>query len=329
MATTRQNPIGSGFGAASTTTEILAGLDLSGQVAIVTGGYSGLGLATALALAAIGAEVIVPARDAAKARAALARHPKLALERLDLMDPASIDSFASRFLETGRPLHMLINSAGVMGPPLMRDSRGYECQFSTNHLGHFQLTARLWPALRRAKGARVVSISSLGHMVAPIDFDDPNFERRPYEPGAGYGQSKTANILFAMELDARGRDEGVRAFSVHPGMILTDLPRHMAPGQLEALGVVDEKGRPIIDPSRGLKTPEQGASTIVWCAASPRLEGMGGVYCEDCDIAIPTPAGAPPGSAGVRAWAVDPALAARLWTLSERLTGVPFPARGA
>jgi len=326
---TRQNPIGSGFGAASTTAEVLAGLDLSGQVAIVTGGYSGLGLATARALAAAGAEVIVPARDATKARAALAPYPELALERLDLMDPASIDSFASRFLETARPLHMLVNSAGVMAPPLIRDARGYECQFSTNHLGHFQLTARLWTALRKAKGARVVSVSSLGHMVAPVDFDDPNFERRPYEPGAAYGQSKTANILFAMELDARGGGEGVQAFSVHPGMILTNLPRYMAPGQLEALGGVDEKGSPIIDPSKGLKTPEQGASTIVWCAASPRLEGLGGVYCEDCDVAISTPADAPPGSPGVRAWATDPALAARLWSLSEHLTSVPFLARGA
>lgn len=317
---TAQRPLGSGFGPATTAAEVLAGQDLSGKTAIVTGGYSGLGLVAARTLAAAGAEVIVPARDADKARAALAPYPALRLESLDLMDPASINGFAARFLESDRPLHILVNSAGVMAAPLSRDARGYESQFSTNHLGHFQLTARLWPALRQAQGARVVSVSSRGHARAPVDFDDPNFERREYDPWAAYGQSKTANVLFAVELDARGQADGVRAFALHPGGIITNLGRFVPDEHMRAFGMIDDEGRPIIDPANDRKSPEQGAATLVWCAASPQLAGLGGVYCEDCDIAEAVAADESQG-AGVRPWAIDPQAAARLWTLSEELTG--------
>ncbi|MCG4262020.1 SDR family NAD(P)-dependent oxidoreductase [Acetobacter senegalensis] len=316
---TIQAPIGSGFDAHTTAVEVIQGCDLTGKTAIVTGGYSGIGLITARTLAGAGARVIVPARHQEKAREALNPYPELELESLDLIDPVSIDAFADRFLATGQSLHILVNNAGIMAPPLIRDSRGYESQFATNHLGHFQLTARLWPALRRADGARVVSLSSRGHMRSPVDFDDWNFEHRSYDRWIAYGQSKSANALFAVALDEIGADKGVRAFSVHPGGIITDLVRYMAPEELRAAGAIDEHGTPIIDPDNNMKTPEQGAATSIWCATSPQLDGKGGVYCENVDIAVAEPADSK-SLLGVRPWATDPVLAQRLWTLSERLT---------
>jgi NAD(P)-dependent dehydrogenase (short-subunit alcohol dehydrogenase family) len=200
----RQAPIHSGFGPTTTAQETIAGIGLSGKVAIVTGRYSGIGLETTRALAEAGATVIVPARNPDKARKALNAIRRVEQSGLDLLDPGSIDAFASEFLASGRPLHMLINNAGIMATPLTRDSRGYESQFSANHLGHFQLTARLWPALRNAHGARVVAVSSRGHQRAGIDFDDAQFQHRTYDKWQAYGQSKTANVLFAVELDRRG-----------------------------------------------------------------------------------------------------------------------------
>jgi len=322
---TPQQPIGSGFDAASTTDDVIAGIDLSGQVAVVTGGYSGLGRETARTLAAAGADVIVPARDPGRAAAALQGLKRVSAGPMDLLDPASVDAFASRFLATGRPLDILVNSAGIMAAPLARDRRGYESQFATNHLGHFQLTARLWEALSRADGARVVSVSSLGHRYSPVIFDDPNFEHREYNPWTAYGQSKTANILFAVELDKRGRDAGVRAFSLHPGSIPgTGLERHVPRQDLEAAGIIDKAGNPILDPGRNQKT-------VVWCATSPQLDGKGGVYCENCDIApvISERIGATSMAdgahlRGVMPYAVDPKGAEQLWTLSERLLDLTF-----
>lgn len=328
--TTPQEPIRSGFGAASTAADVIRGIDLTGKVAIVTGGYSGLGRETTRILWAAGAKVIVPARDQDKAAKALAGFPSVEIEAMDLMSPASIDAFAARFLASGRPLHILVNSAGIMACPLMRDARGYEAQFSTNHLGHFQLVERLWPALRQANGARVVAVSSRGHRYSPVVFEDPNFNRRKYEPMSAYGQSKTANILFALELDKRGQAENIRAFSVHPGAIVaTDLGRYGSKEQLLKIGVIDEHGNPILDPLRQLKTVEQGASTSVWCATSPRLAGKGGVYCENNDIASivtnpapmgPTSGADSKGNYGVMPHAVDPEAAKRLWALSLELT---------
>ncbi|MFJ9116987.1 oxidoreductase [Streptomyces sp. NPDC102394] len=325
--TTAQQPLPSGFGAASTAEEVIEGVDLTGKVAIVTGGYSGIGLETARVLRSAGAEVLVPARDLRRARAALETVPGAEVECLDLLDPASIDAFAEKFLASGRPLHILVNSAGIMATPLTRDARGYEAQFATNHLGHFQLVARLWPALVAAGGARVVSVSSRGIRFGGVDFDDLHFERRPYEPFVAYGQSKTANALFAVELDRRGRDVGVRAFSVHPGIIIdTGLAKHVSAETVHASGAVDEQGRPVRDPARQLKTVAQGAATSVWCATAARLDGRGGVYCENCDI---SPLVAPEEeaawrsgaeTAGVLPYAVDPEAAARLWEVSERLT---------
>jgi NAD(P)-dependent dehydrogenase (short-subunit alcohol dehydrogenase family) len=333
---TPQSPIHSGFGAASTAADVIGGIDLTGKVAIVTGGYSGLGRETVRIFRGAGARVIAPARDVPRAIERLAGLEGAEVWPMDLLDPASIDAFASRFVESGAPLHILVNSAGIMAlPELTRDARGYELQFATNHLGHFQLTARLWPALRKAAGARVVSVSSRGHRFSPVVFEDIHFERRAYHPWLGYGQSKTANVLFAVELDERGAEDAVRAFAVHPGGIPgTGLERHVPVEDLRAAGAIDEQGRPLIDPAKGIKTVEQGAATQVWCATSPQLDGMGGVYCEDVDIA-PLMAETPDGfalraatrtAAGVRAYSIDRAAAARLWTASEAMTGAPLHA---
>jgi NAD(P)-dependent dehydrogenase (short-subunit alcohol dehydrogenase family) len=320
---TDQTPLGTGFGATTTAREVAAVANLNGKTAVVTGGSSGIGPETARVLAAAGAQVIVGVRDTGKADRALAGVNNVEVWPLDLADPDSIDRFAGRFTDGANALHILVNNAGVMAPPLTRDGRGYEIQFATNHLGHFQLTARLWGTLRRAGTARVVSLSSVGHRRAPVDLDDPNFDRRPYDRWAAYGQSKSANSLFAVELDRRGREQGVRAFAVHPGGILTDLVRHMTEDELTAYGIVRVEGE-LRPPTTGYKTVEQGAATSVWCAASPGLGGRGGVYCEDCDIAMAVPADSKLLS-GVRPWAIDKSVARALWDLSERLTGLRWP----
>jgi NAD(P)-dependent dehydrogenase (short-subunit alcohol dehydrogenase family) len=318
---TPQAPLRSGFSAATTAAEVIDGITLTGKTAIVTGGYSGIGIETVRAFRSAGAKVVVPARDTKRAMANLADLPDVKLDNLDLFDPASIDGFAHRFLNGNDALHILVNNAGIMAPPLVRDSRGYESQFATNHLGHFQLTCRLWPALTRAQGARVVALSSYGHRRAGVDFHDPNFQLREYDPWIAYGQSKTANSLFAIALDSIGQSRGVRAFAVHPGGIVTDLLRHMSKAEIEASQVLDQSGKPIIDPMNNKKTPEQGAATSAWCATSPQLDGMGGVYCADCDIAPLLPSDDSTELHGVRPRAVDPVAAGRLWQLSEQLTG--------
>lgn len=317
---TKQAPIKSGFGARTTAVEALAGARLDGKIAIVTGGYSGLGLETTRALAGAGATVIVPARTPEKARAALRDVAgKVEQDALDLADPRSIDAFAARFIASKRPLHILINNAAIMASPLARDARGYEAQFATNHLGHFQLAARLWPALKAANGARVVSLSSIGHRRSPVDLEDPNFDRKPYDKWESYGRAKSANALFAVGLDKRGAPHNVRAFAVHPGGIMTDLQRFMPDEEKRAMGWIDAEGRV----NERFKSPAQGAATSVWCATNPQLNGRGGVYCEDCDIAV---ARAPEEQTmdGVRPWAVDDATADKLWDVSERMTGVTF-----
>ena len=328
----QQHPIGSGFGAASTWQDVIAGCKLAGKWAVVTGGHSGLGRETVQALAGAGARVIVPARNTDAARAALADIAGLArvdIWPMDLADGRSIDSFARRYHEGGQPLHILVNNAGIMAlPELQRDARGIELQFATNHLGHFQLTTALWPAMAAAGGARVVSVASRGHRFSALHFDDLHFARRPYTRWEAYGQSKTANILFAVELDRRGRGHGIRAFAVHPGSIIdTGLARHMSAQDITASGARDAAGRALIDPEAGFKSVQQGAATQVWCATSAQLAGHGGVYCEDADIAPlmdEEGAGAPVGgrargARGVRPYALDAQSARRLWECSEAL----------
>jgi NAD(P)-dependent dehydrogenase (short-subunit alcohol dehydrogenase family) len=322
--TTPQTPIGSPFGAASTAEEVVQGIDLSGKTAIVTGGYSGIGLEAVRVLLAAGAGVIVPTRNMEKAKQNLATFPNVILDIMNLMDPASIDAFAERFLAENAKLDILINNAGTMAAPLTRDARGYESQFSTNVLGHFQLTCRLWPALVAAQGARVVALSSANHRTQVANFlHDPNFERSEYDPWRAYANSKGANILFAVALDSIGQHHGVRAFSVHPGGIFeTGLVRHMDLSIARAAGMIDADGTPIIDPENGWKTPAQGAATMVWAATSLLLIGKGGVYCVDCDIGTQlTEDEGPLSLTGVAPSVKDPVNAGRLWQLCEQLTG--------
>ena len=317
--TTPQQPIGSGFDARSTARDVLEGRDLRGTLAVVTGGYSGLGLETTRALAGAGAHVIVPARRPDAAAEALAGIDGVEVDELDLGDLASVEAFASRFLASDRSIDFLINNAAVMANPETRVGPGWESQFATNHLGHFALANRLWPAIAAGGPARVVALSSRGHKRSGIRWDDVMFERDPYDKWQAYGQAKTANALFALHLDALGQDAGVRAFSVHPGGIMTPLQRHLPREEMVAAGWIKEDGT--LD-SR-FKTPEQGAATATWAATSPVLAGMGGVYCEDCDIAEATVPGADWADLhGVDAHATDPEQAARLWTLSAELTGV-------
>uniref|UniRef100_UPI0006E2ED4B SDR family NAD(P)-dependent oxidoreductase n=1 Tax=Peterkaempfera griseoplana TaxID=66896 RepID=UPI0006E2ED4B len=299
--TTPQRRIDSGFDARSTADDVLRGVDLTGRLALVTGGYSGLGLETTRALVRAGARVVVPARRPAAAKEALGSLDGVEVDELDLGDLESVRGFAERFLSSGRSLDMVINSAGIMACPETRVGPGWEAQFATNHLGHYALVNRLWPAIAADGGARVVSVSSAGHRRSGIRWDDVQFERG-YDKWEAYGQAKTANVLFAVRLDALGRDAGVRAFALHPGGILTPLQRHLPREEMVAAGWIDEAGNPV---NASFKTPEQGAATQVWAATSPQLAGMGGVYCEDCDIAEPA---AEDGSraGGVRAYATDP-----------------------
>jgi NAD(P)-dependent dehydrogenase (short-subunit alcohol dehydrogenase family) len=311
-----QHKIGSGFGARSTAAEVLNGIDLSGKLAIVTGGYSGIGLETTRALTGAGAHVVVPARRPSTAQGALDGIDGAEVDELDLGNLDSVRGFAERFLASGRGIDLMINSAGIMACPETRVGPGWEAQFATNHLGHYALVNRLWPAINH--GARVVAVSSRGHRYSPIHWDDVQFERGGYEKFLAYGQAKTANVLFAVRLDALGRDSGVRAFALHPGSILTPLIRYLPKQEMIDAGWIDEDGNLI---GRSFKTPEQGAATQVWAATSPQLDGMGGLYCEDCDVAELVPDD-PEILDGVRASAIDPAEAERLWTLSADLTGV-------
>ncbi|MBB3392676.1 NAD(P)-dependent dehydrogenase (short-subunit alcohol dehydrogenase family) [Rhizobium sp. BK275] len=308
-----QHPISSGFGARSTADDVLAGIDLTGRLAIVTGGHSGLGLETTKALSRAGSHVLVGARRPEEAARALAGIANVEVERLDLSDLESVRRFAERFVASGRKADMVINSAGIMACPETLIGPGWEAQFATNHLGHFALVNRLWPAI--ASGARVVAVSSGAHGITPIRWDDIQFTKG-YDRWQAYGQSKTANALFAVQLDRLGRDTGIRAFSLHPGKILTPLQRHLQKEEMVAAGWIDAEGN-AIDPS--FKTPAQGAATQVWAATSPQLAGLGGIYCADCNVAVISDDGA---ETSVRAYAVDPDEAARLWALSAELTGV-------
>jgi NAD(P)-dependent dehydrogenase (short-subunit alcohol dehydrogenase family) len=326
-----QHPIGSGFNAQSTADEVIKGIDLQGKVAIVTGGNTGIGLETVRTLATAGATVIVPARDVNKAEKNLDGIANIEIEAMDLSKPETIDAFATKFLASGRPLDILINNAGIMWVPLRRDSRGFESQLSTNYFGQFQLVARLWPALKKARGARVVHVSSLGHHMSAFNFEDPNFLNRDYHTLLGYGQSKTASNLFALELDIRAKAHQVRAYSLHPGSIgETELAREADINLLREMGFFDENGNIAPEVLATLKTTAQGAATSVWAATSPLLNDIGGVYCEDADIAELVPedpsilSKAQLHKSGVLAYSLDESNAKRLWDLTEEMTGIQF-----
>ncbi|GAA4635382.1 SDR family NAD(P)-dependent oxidoreductase [Actinoallomurus vinaceus] len=311
----KQQRIGSGFGAQSTAEEVLTGVDLWGRTALVTGGYSGLGLETTRALTRAGAHVIVPARRRATAEETLRDVPGTEVHELDLADLESVRVFSGRILETGRTLDIVIAGAGIMACPETRVGPAWEAHFATNHLGHFALVNRLRPALAPGR-ARVVSVSSAGHFLSPIRWDDLHF-RTGYDGWLAYAQSKTANALFAVHLDTLGAADGLRSFAVHPGSILTPLQRHVPRAEQIAQGWIDAEGRP----AAGFKTPAQGAATAIWAATSPLLDAHGGAYCQDCDIAEPATTDDML-IGGVKPWAVDADEAARLWELSAELTGV-------
>ncbi|MGZ2359057.1 SDR family NAD(P)-dependent oxidoreductase [Streptomyces sp. 372A] len=318
MTHTEQQPIGSPFSAASTAQDVTAGLDLSGRTAVVTGGYSGLGLETTRALTAAGARVVVPARRPDVARAALAGVPgDTEVVAMDLCDLGTVREAAAHLRETLTAIDLLFATAGVMATPERRVGPGWESQFATNHLGHFALASELYPLLAAARdGARVVVYSSGAHGITDIRWHDPHF-RTGYDKWQAYGQAKTANVLFAVHLDALGRGDGVRAFALHPGSIITGLQREMTFQEQIDNGWVDEHGT-VIGP--GFKTPPQGAATGLWGATTPLLSGRGGLYLEDCEVAGLFAPESPDGD-GVRAYAVDPDAAARLWDLSVAATG--------
>jgi len=318
-----QKSAGSGFNTKSTTSEVINGVDLTGKVAIVTGGNTGIGLETVKTLSGAGAEVIVPARDVEKARRNLDGISNVMIEEMDLMNPNSIDTFADKFLHSRKPLHLLINNAGIMWVPLRRDNRGYESQLATNYLALFHLTARLWPALKKAEGARVVNVSSGGHQFSDFDFEDPNFLNREYETLQAYGQSKTAINLFSLELDTQAKAHNVRSYSLCPGAVgETELAREAPIDLFQKLGYTDAEGNILPEVATSLKTIPQGAATTVWAATSKLLNNIGGVYCENVDIANLNSDVSIIG--GIKPYSLDKTNAKRLWKLSEEMTGIKF-----
>lgn len=318
-----QSPIDSGFNSKSTTQEVINGIDLSGKIVIVTGGNTGIGLETVKTLSNAGAKIVVPARDIEKAKRNLARIANVQFEEMDLANPDSIDAFAEKFLASGSPLHLLINNAGIMWVPLRRDNRGFESQLAVNYLAHFQLTARLWTALKKANGARVVNVSSGGHQFSDFNFEDPNFVHREYETLLGYGQSKTAVNLFSVEFDNRAKQHNVRSYALCPGAVgETELSREAPLDLFQKLGYVDSEGNLLPEVQASLKTIPQGAATTVWCATSPLLNDLGGVYCENVDVALLSPDNKLIG--GVKSYSLDEHNAQRLWNLSEEMTGIKF-----
>ena len=318
------------FGAQSTTDEVLEGVDLSGKRVLVTGVSAGLGVETARTLAAHGAQVVGAARDLAKAerataeiRAQAANGGALELVELDLASLGSVRNCADGLVADGRPFDIVIANAGVMRTPLGRTADGFETQFGTNHLGHFVLVNRIASLI--APGGRLVNVSSSGHRYSDVDLDDPNFERTPYDPMIAYGRSKTANILFAVEFDRRHKARGVRATALHPGGILTELDRHMQPGELQATvdrinAELTAEGRPPFQ----FKTIPQGAATSVWAACVASVEEVGGRYCEDCQVSQVTEGLISPVSPGVRPYALDPEHAKALWAKSEEMVAERF-----
>jgi NAD(P)-dependent dehydrogenase (short-subunit alcohol dehydrogenase family) len=316
MTSTDQQPLGSPFSFASTADDIMAGLDLSGRSAVVTGGYSGLGLETTRALASAGARVIVPARRPEIAHAALAGIEGSEVLPMDLADLDSVRTAAARISDSLTRLDLLMAVAGIMATPERRVGPGWESQLATNHFGHFALACELYPLLAADDGARVVVNSSAGHAMTGIRWHDPHF-RTGYDKWLAYGQAKTANVLFAVHLDALGRNDGVRAFALHPGKIITGLQREMTPQEQIDLGWVDDHGKVV---GADFKTPSQGAATGLWAATSPLLAGRGGLYLEDCDVAR-VAAATPLDDGVVHAHAIDQEAGARLWDLSLAATG--------
>ena len=313
------------FNHETTTDQVIAGVDLTGKTAVVTGASAGLGIETAKTLAGAGARVVMVARDMEKLAGAIEgirqELPNAQLETLqmDLGDLASVRGATTELLERCEAIHLLINNAGVMACPLARTNDGFELQFGTNHMGHFLFTCLLAPALLAAAPARVINLSSGGHRFGAVDFEDPNYQNRDYEKWSAYGQSKTANALFSVALNARLADRGVTSFAVHPGMIVTELGRHLEQADIDALRSRASDNSQ--STGAGFKSIPAGAATSVWAATSAELEGLGGLYLEDCHIGEPATEGS---AGGYSPWALDPQGAEQLWRVSEQLLGQTF-----
>ncbi|MCB0209129.1 MAG: SDR family NAD(P)-dependent oxidoreductase [Anaerolineae bacterium] len=310
------------FGHDTTTDEVLEGIDLTGKLALITGGSSGLGAETARALASKGTGVVITARNIDKGEAVAQSirsstgNENVAVMVLELGSFASIRAFAEQFLAEHDALDILINNAGVMASPFAKTEDGFEMQFGTNHLGHFLLTGLLLPALVKAAPSRIVALSSAGHRMSPVVFEDINFEQRDYNKWAAYGQSKTANILHVVELDHRLAESGVRAYAVHPGVIQTELSRHMEQEDWDMMRGRFDEG------AFKLKTTPAGAATSTYAATAPELDERGGVYLEDCHIAEIN--NDQTTSVGVQSYALDPESAKKLWSVSEEMVGQTF-----
>lgn len=313
------------FGHDTTTDEVLEGIDLSGKLVLVTGGTSGLGVETARAMAMKGAQVITTGRDVPKGQAAAdainaaTGKTSVEVEELELDSMDSCRKFADRFLTKHDSLDILINNAGIMACPFGKTQDGLELQFGTNHIGHFLMTCSIMPALLKGAPSRIVALSSRAHFQSPVVFDDLHFENREYDKFASYGQSKSSNVLFAVELERRLGSKGVHANAVHPGIIQTELGRHFTPEDLEAFTKrAAERG----EAEFVFKTVEAGAATSVYAATAPELEGKGGFYLEDCHIAEVNDD--PKAAEGVMSYALDPEAAKRLWAVSEEIIGEKF-----
>lgn len=315
------------FGFSSTADEVLADKNLSGRTALITGGYSGLGQETGRAMAAKGAHVILSGRDATKLSAAADALAEQTGAKIDMLvcDLASLDSVrkaASEANERFDKIDLLINNAGVMACDEAKTADGFEMQFGTNHIGHFLLTNLLMPLVEKGERPRIVNLSSRGHHITPVDFDDPNFERRDYDKWVSYGQSKTANALFAVGLDNRLSAKGIHSYSVHPGGINTSLGRHLSEEDAAALmASIKASAEAQGEEPQAFKTIPQGAATTCWAATAEELEGAGGLYCEDCHVANEDNVNR---TGGVRSYAVDKDNADRLWAMSEEMVGQQF-----
>jgi NAD(P)-dependent dehydrogenase (short-subunit alcohol dehydrogenase family) len=310
------------FGAESTADEVLAGIDLKGKRVLVTGVSAGLGVETARSLVAHGATVVGTARDLTKARSALAEAGKTTVDlvEMDLASLASVRRAATDLLARAKPFDVIVANAGVMACPQGKTQDGFETQFGTNHLGHFVFVNRLVSLLK--PGARIVNLSSAGHQISDVDLDDPNFERTPYQAFTAYGRSKTANILYAVALDAKLKGRGVRATAIHPGGIQTELGRHLTPELIEQMMTRSCRAATKDAPQFKFKTVPQGSATSVWSGCVASADAVGGRYCEDCHVCEVNDDAT--SRVGVRSYALNPERANALWRKSEEMVGERF-----
>ena len=315
----QQTPIKTGIGPKPEATEVMANIDLSGKTALVTGGYSGIGVETVRALTGAGAKVFVPSRDVDRAVKTLEGIiPADQIGFMDLADLPSVKTFGESFADHHLTLDLAIFNAGVMACPLGRTQQGLEWQLGVNHVGHFVLMQTLLPSLRNASGARLITLSSIAHRMSPVRFDDMNYQQRDYDKWQSYGQAKSAQSLMAVELDRRESDNGIRAFSVHPGGIFTPLQRHLGNAEMAEFGWTDADGNPSAIAEKLFKSTTQGCATSLWAATATSLDNMGGVYCEDCNVSRVVPDDSADFT-GVRQWAVDSEIAQRLWSETKSL----------